>query len=63
MKFSDLGLHEKYHIESEWMNSQMECSVCYEPWWAVHPVCEWLKCPYGHWNQVPPLEDEEEDQQ
>jgi len=58
MKFSDLGLHEKYHPESQWMTSPMECSVCHEPWVAVHPICEWLQCICGHWTQVPPLEED-----
>ena len=58
MRFSDLGLHEKYHIESEIMTSDMECWKCGEVWVAIHPVHEWLQCPNRHWVQVPPLEDE-----
>ena len=56
MSFNDLNLHEKYHPESEWMTSEMECYKCGEIWFAVHPICERLQCICGCWNQVPPLE-------
>lgn len=42
----------------EHMCNLMECSACGFEWVAVHPVCERVQCVCGHWNQVPPVEQD-----
>ena len=46
--------------DGEWACTHMECDKCGFEWEAVHPVCEWLQCECGAWNQVPPFKNEEE---
>lgn len=46
------------NMNEEHMSSLMECSVCGYEWVAVHPVCERVQCKCGHWNQVPPIEQD-----